>query len=256
MKKAFLIYPAIDLKGGKVVRLQQGRAEAATIYSDDPAGVAKRWEAEGARYLHVVDLDGAFEGEPRNWGGVRAILGAVRIPVQLGGGLRRRGQVEEALEMGVTRVVLGTKACESAEFVGGLVKDFGRRVVVGIDARDGFVAVKGWTEKTKLSAVEFAEQISGVGVANIVFTDVSTDGMLAGPNYEAIAAVCGAVRCNVIASGGVSGVEDVERLRRLAEEQAGGNLVGVIVGKALYDGRIDLRRLEGQAGDAGRGEAR
>jgi phosphoribosylformimino-5-aminoimidazole carboxamide ribotide isomerase len=132
-----------------------------------------------------------------------------------------------------------------------LVKDFGKRIVVGIDARGGFVAVKGWTEKTKLSAVEFAGQISGVGVANIIFTDVSMDGMLAGPNYEAIATVCGAVSCGVIASGGVSGVEDVRRLRRLAEEQARGNLVGVIIGKALYDGRIDLRELEGQAGDAG-----
>ena len=245
MKKPFLIFPAIDLKGGKVVRLQQGRAEAATVYSDDPAAVAKRWEAEGARYLHVVDLDGAFEGEPRNWDGVRAILGAVQIPIQLGGGLRRRGQVEEALKMGVTRVVLGTKACESREFVGGLVKDFGKRIVVGIDARDGLVAVKGWTEKTKLSAVEFAGQISGLGMVNIVFTDVSTDGMLAGPNYEAIGAVCGAVRCHVIASGGVSGIEDVQRLQRLAAEESGNNLVGVIIGKALYDGRIDLKQLEG-----------
>jgi phosphoribosylformimino-5-aminoimidazole carboxamide ribotide isomerase len=189
MKRPFLIYPAIDLKGGKVVRLQQGRAEAATVYSDDPAAVAKRWEAEGARYLHVVDLDGAFEGEPRNWDGVRSILGAVQIPIQLGGGLRRRGQVEEALGMGVTRVVLGTKACESAEFVGGLVREFGKRIVVGIDARDGFVAVKGWTEKTELTAVEFAGQISGLGVVNIIFTDVSTDGRLTETNYEAIAAV-------------------------------------------------------------------
>jgi phosphoribosylformimino-5-aminoimidazole carboxamide ribotide isomerase len=245
MKKPFLIFPAIDLKGGKVVRLQQGRAEAVTVYSDDPAAVARRWESEGARYLHVVDLDGAFEGEPRNWDGVRSILGAVQIPIQLGGGLRRRGQVEEALAMGVTRVVVGTKACESAEFVGGLVREFGNRIVVGIDARDGFVAVKGWTEKTKLSAVEFAGQIDGLGVGNIIFTDVSTDGMLAGPNYEAIEAVCGAVSCHVIASGGVSGMEDVERLRRLAEGQAKNNLVGVIIGKALYDGRIDLRKLEG-----------
>ena len=225
--------------------MQQGRAEAETIYSDDPAAVARRWEAEGARYLHVVDLDGAFEGEPRNWDGVRAILGAVGIPLQLGGGLRRREQVEEALAMGVTRVVLGTKACESAEFVGGLVKDFGKRIVVGIDARGGFVAVKGWTEKTKLPAVEFARQINEMGVANIIFTDVATDGMLAGPNYEALATVCGAVSCGVIASGGVAGVEDVRRLRRLAEEQARGNLVGVIIGKALYDGRIVLKELEG-----------
>ena len=242
--RPFLIFPAIDLKGGKVVRLQQGRAEAATVYSDDPAAVAKRWEDEGARYLHVVDLDGAFEGEPRNWDSVGAILRAVQIPIQLGGGLRRRAQVQEALEMGVARVIRGTKACDSPGFVSALVEDFGPRIVVGIDARDGFVAVKGWTEKTQLSAVDFARQINRLGVMSIVFTDVSTDGTLAGPNYEAIAAMCGAVTCNVIASGGVSKPNDVRRLQRLAEEQPKKNLVGVIIGKALYDGRIDLRQLD------------
>src|SRR5271170_1581469 len=211
MKKPFLIYPAIDLKGGKVVRLQQGRAEAATVYSEDPGAVAKRWEDDGARYLHVVDLDGAFEGEPRNWDGVRAILRAVQIPIQLGGGLRRRSQVEEALQMGVTRVVLGTKACDSPDFVSALVQDFHKRIVVGIDARDGLVAVKGWTESTKLTAIEFAQQVTQLGVRNIIFTDVSTDGMLAGPNYNAITSMCNAVTCNVIASGGIGGIEDVVR---------------------------------------------
>jgi phosphoribosylformimino-5-aminoimidazole carboxamide ribotide isomerase len=241
--RPFLIFPAIDLKGGKVVRLQQGRAEASTVYSDDPGAVAKRWEDDGARYLHVVDLDGAFEGEPRNWDGVRAILRAVQIPIQLGGGLRRRSQVEEALQMGVTRVVLGTKACDSPDFVSALVQDFHTRIVVGIDARDGHVAVRGWTEETKLSANEFAKQVNRLGVQNIIFTDVSTDGMLAGPNYSAICAVCGAVTCNVIASGGISGAEDVVRLRHLGESLP--NLVGVVIGKALYDGRIDLKQLEG-----------
>lgn len=240
--RPFLIFPAIDLKGGKVVRLQQGRAEAVTVYSDDPAAMAKRWEDDGARYLHVVDLDGAFEGEPRNWDGVRAILRAVQIPIQLGGGLRRRAQVEEALQMGVTRVVLGTKACDSPDFVSALVQDFGARIVVGVDARDGFVAVKGWTEKTQLPAVEFARQINRLGVRNIIFTDVSTDGMLVGPNYAAISSLCAAVTCNVIASGGVSSLEDVQSLQHLAETSS--NLVGVIIGKALYDGRIDLKQLE------------
>ncbi len=242
MSKPFLIYPAVDLKGGKVVRLQQGRAETETVYSDDPAAVAKRWEDEGARYLHVVDLDGAFEGKPCNWGGVRAILKAVRIPIQLGGGLRTRAHIEEALRMGVTRVVLGTKACDSPELVSALVGDFGKRIVVGIDARDGFVAVKGWTERSQWSAVDFAECIDRLAVANIVFTDVSTDGMLTGPNYFAISAVCSAVGCNVIASGGVSSLNDVRRLQRIAEEKS--NLVGAIIGKALYDGRIDLKQLE------------
>ena len=245
MSHPFLIYPAIDLKGGKVVRLQQGRADAVTVYSDDPAAVAKRWEAEGARYLHVVDLDGAFEGEPRNWDGVRAILRAVQIPLQLGGGLRTRKQVVDALQMGITRVVLGTKACDSPEFLRALLEDFGPRIVVGVDARDGFVAVKGWMEKTQLPAVEFAQQINQFGVLNIIFTDVSTDGMLVGPNYRAIASLCASVTCNVIASGGVSRLEDVQQLQRLAEEQVRKNLVGVIIGKALYDGRIDLKQLEG-----------
>jgi phosphoribosylformimino-5-aminoimidazole carboxamide ribotide isomerase len=240
--KPFLIFPAIDLKAGRVVRLQQGRAETETVYSDDPVAVAKRWEDDGARYLHVVDLDGAFEGEPRNWDGVRAILRAVQIPIQLGGGLRTRRQIEEALEMGVTRVVIGTKACDSPEFVSALIEDFGTRIVVGIDARDGFVAVKGWTEKTEISSVDFAQQINRRGVMNIIFTDVATDGMLTGPNYFAISGLCSAVNCNVIASGGVSNLNDVRRLQRVAEERP--NLVGVIIGKALYDGRIDLKQLE------------
>jgi len=238
----FLIFPAIDLKDGKVVRLQQGRADAETIYSDDPGAVARRWEDEGARYLHVVDLDGAFEGEPRNWDAVRAILRAVQIPIQLGGGLRRRSQVEEALEMGITRAVLGTGACDSPDFVSALVHDFHSRIVVGIDARDGVVAVKGWTEKSTLTATDFAGQISRLGVQNIIFTDVSTDGMLASPNYMAISAVCAAAICNIVASGGIGNLNDVIRLRGLAEKFP--NLVGVIIGKALYDGRIDLKQLE------------
>jgi phosphoribosylformimino-5-aminoimidazole carboxamide ribotide isomerase len=236
-----LIFPAIDLKGGKVVRLQQGRADAETVYSDDPAAVAKRWEDEGARYLHIVDLDGAFDGEPRNWDSVRAILKAVQIPIQLGGGLRTRQHIEDAINMRVTRVVIGTRACDSAEFVQALVQDFAQRIVVGIDARAGLVAVKGWTERTELSAVDFAQQIDRLGVVNIIFTDVSTDGMLTGPNYFAIAALCAAVRCNVIASGGVGSLNDVRRLQRVAEEYP--NLVGVVIGKALYDGRIDLKQL-------------
>ncbi len=242
MRRPFLIYPAIDLKGGKVVRLQQGRADAETVYSDDPAAVAKRWEDEGARFLHVVDLDGAFEGVPRNWDSVRAILKAVQIPVQLGGGLRNRSQIEDAMAMGVTRCVIGTKACDSPEFVAGLASDFGSHIAVGIDARDGFVAVKGWTENTNLAAVEFAQQINRLGVQHIIFTDVSTDGMLTGPNYFAIAAVCDEVKCFVIASGGVGSADHVRRLQRVAEQHE--NLTGVIIGKALYDGRVDLKLLE------------
>jgi phosphoribosylformimino-5-aminoimidazole carboxamide ribotide isomerase len=231
------------LKDGKVVRLQQGRADAVTVYSDDPAAVARRWEEEGARYLHVVDLDGAFDGEPRNWDSVRTILKAVQIPVQLGGGMRSRAQIEEAMKMGVTRVVVGTKACESPEFVRTLATDFGARIVVGIDARDGFVAVKGWVERTALSAVDFARQIDQLGVKHIIFTDIATDGTLTGPNYAAIQSICAAVKCFVIASGGVSDLKDVRQLESMTKESP--NLTGVIIGKALYDGRIDLKQLEG-----------
>ena len=242
--RPFLIFPAIDLKGGRVVRLQQGRADAETVYDHDPAHVARQWEEQGARFLHVVDLDGAFEGEPRNWDGVEAILKAVQIPIQLGGGLRRREQIDTMLNSGVTRVVVGTKACESPDFVTELVHAFGPRIVVGIDARDGFVAVKGWTQSTALPAVEFAQQIDRLGVKTIIFTDVATDGMLAGPNYYAINALCDGVSCNVIASGGVGSAADVHRLQRIATERPHQNLVGVIIGKALYDGRVDLRQLE------------
>jgi phosphoribosylformimino-5-aminoimidazole carboxamide ribotide isomerase len=242
MKKPFLIFPAIDLKNARVVRLAQGRADAETVYSEDPAAVARRWESQGARYLHVVDLDGAFSGEPCNWDGVRAILRAVQIPIQLGGGLRSRAHVEAALEMGVTRVVLGTRACESPEFITGLIEKFGPRIVVGVDARDGFVSVQGWTQQTELAATEFAQRIDRLGVSNIVFTDISTDGMLVGPNYFAIASLCSVVRCNVIASGGVSSLNDVRRLQRIGEQHA--NLVGVIIGRALYNGQVDLQHLE------------
>ena len=213
-----------------------------TIYSDDPVAVARRWEEEGARYLHVVDLDGAFEGEPRNWESVKAILKAVQIPVQLGGGMRTRAQIEDAMEMGITRVVVGTRACESPEFVRTLATEFGAHIAVGIDARDGFVAVKGWVERTEISAVDFARQIDGLGVKHIIFTDIATDGTLTGPNYAAIRSVCAAVKCFVIASGGVSGLEDVRQLQSMTREYS--NLTGVIIGKALYDGRIDLKQLE------------
>jgi phosphoribosylformimino-5-aminoimidazole carboxamide ribotide isomerase len=234
-----LIYPAIDLQGGKVVRLRQGLAAQATIYGEDPVAVACQWEQAGAKWLHVVDLDGAFAGSPRNTDSVAAILEAVNIPVQLGGGLRTRQQIASALKMGVSRCVVGTKACESPAFVGEWVREFGYQIAVGIDARDGFVAVNGWVEQTTLPAIEFARQVDQLGVQTIIFTDVATDGMLTGPNFGAIEKVCAAVRCHVIASGGVGSAADVRRLRELNLP----NLTGVIIGKALYDGRVDLRQL-------------
>jgi len=230
------IYPAIDLKGARVVRLHQGRADAETVYGNDPASVARDWVGQGAQWLHVVDLDGAFSGVPRNWDCVRAVLSAVSNPVQLGGGLRTRQQIADALAMGVSRCVVGTKACEPS-FVKSLVAEFGEKIAVGIDARDGFVAVKGWVERTSLPAVEFARQISNLSVRTIIFTDIATDGALTGPNLKAVSGVCAAVKCDIIASGGVSTADDVRKLRELKHR----NLIGVIIGKALYDGRVQLK---------------
>lgn len=241
MSAFFDVIPAIDLRGGRVVRLQQGRSDAETVYGTDPGAVARRWAEQGARWLHVVDLDGAFAGRPVNEAGVRAILESVRIPVQLGGGLRTRADVERMLRLGVARVVVGTAACRSPEFVQELVGEFGERIAVGIDARDGFVTVSGWVERTQWLAVEFAQRVERLGVATIVFTDVNTDGMLSGPNYFAIRAMAETVGCRMIASGGVGSLGDIERLYRVAQELKRPTLSGVIVGKALYDGRLDLR---------------
>ncbi|MBM3888256.1 MAG: 1-(5-phosphoribosyl)-5-[(5-phosphoribosylamino)methylideneamino]imidazole-4-carboxamide isomerase [Verrucomicrobia bacterium] len=237
-----LILPAIDLKGGKVVRLRQGRADDATTYSDDPAAVARQWEREGARYLHVVDLDAAFEGEPKNWPALQQILESVRIPIELGGGLRTEEHIARALELGVTRAIVGTKACESLDFVAALVKRHGERIVVGVDAKDGVVAVRGWVAASTLRAVDFAKQIAAIGVKTIVYTDIAKDGMLQGPNFAAMAEMADALAgtpTGVIASGGISCADDVRRLRALGKP----NLVGVIIGKALYDGRLALREV-------------
>lgn len=234
-----LILPAIDLKGGQVVRLRQGRAGDVTTYSDDPAVVARQWESEGARYLHVVDLDAAFEGEPKNWDALKKILDAVRMPVELGGGLRTEEHITRALELGVTRAIVGTKACESLDFVAGLVKQHGDRIVVGVDAKDGFVAVRGWVAASTLKAVDFGKQVAGVGVKTIIYTDIAKDGMLQGPNFAAMAEMADALAgtgTGVIASGGISCAADVHQLRALGRP----NLVGVIIGKALYDGRLRL----------------
>jgi len=241
MARPFLIFPAIDLKGGKVVRLRQGQAGAETQYSDDPVSVAKRWEDQGARYLHVVDLDGAFEGQQRNRDQIQAIREAIQIPMQVGGGLRDITQIEEVLSIGVTRVIIGTKACENLDFIAEIVEKYGAKILIGVDVRDGFVTSEGWTARTEWTSINFAKRVSQLGVRTIVFTDVSTDGMLVGPNIGAITEICAAVSSNVIASGGVSEANDVIVLQSLANKFS--NLVGVIIGKALYDGRLTLQEL-------------
>ncbi len=239
------IYPAIDIKGGRCVRLTQGRAEAETVYAEDPAQVAAGFRSAGSRWVHVVDLDGAFAGEPRNLEVVRRIV-ALGLSVQLGGGMRTRASVDHALSMGAARVVVGTRAAESEAFVSELVAALGDRIAVGIDARQGRVAIKGWVDTTGTSALALARRMEALGVATLIHTDVGTDGMLAGPNFEAQDAMLGAVRAKVIASGGVGCREDAIRL--LAMQKGRPNLDGIIVGKALYEGRVALGDLLALAG--------
>ncbi len=234
------IYPAIDIRGGRCVRLAQGRADAETVYFENPAEVAAQFRAAGAAWIHVVDLDGAFTGEPQNLAKV-AEIAALGMRVQLGGGMRSRAIVERALAAGVSRVVVGTRAAESAEFVGGLVAEFGEKIAVGIDAKDGRVAVKGWVDTTGTDALALARRMDTLGVATLIYTDIGTDGMLTGPNFAAQEAMCAAVRARVIASGGVARREDVARLAELAKRHA--NLDGVIVGKAIYEKRVELTDL-------------
>lgn len=238
------IYPAIDIKGGRCVRLSQGRADAQTVYAQEPAAVAAGFRAAGAAWVHVVDLDGAFAGEPRNLGAVEGIL-ALGLRVQLGGGMRTRAAVEAALAMGVARVVIGTRAAESEAFVSELVAAFGDRIAVGIDARGGKVAVKGWVDTTATPALTLARRMDALGVATLIHTDVATDGMLAGPNLAAQEAMLDAVRTRVIASGGVGRREDVVRLAQALGGRP--NLDGIIIGKALYEGRVELGDLLGIA---------
>ncbi|HRJ45732.1 MAG TPA: 1-(5-phosphoribosyl)-5-[(5-phosphoribosylamino)methylideneamino]imidazole-4-carboxamide isomerase [Opitutaceae bacterium] len=239
------IYPAIDIKGGRCVRLTQGRADQETVYSSNPADVAAQFRAAGSGWVHVVDLDGAFAGEPANLGVVAEIV-KTGMKVQLGGGLRTRAAVERALSAGVERVVIGTRAAESEAFVGELVASFGLKIAVGIDAKDGKVAVKGWVDTTDLGAVGFAQRMAALGVGTIIYTDIGTDGMLIGPNLAAQEAMLTAVPARVIASGGVSRREDVAALTNIKKRRP--NLDGVIVGKALYERRVELADLLAIAG--------
>lgn len=235
-----LLYPAIDLMEGRVVRLKQGRAEERTIYPLSPAEYAARWQTEGGDWLHVVDLDAAFSGEHRNLESIRAITAAVKIPVQMGGGMRTLPAIEQALAAGVKRVVIGTKAVEQAAFVAAAVRAFGKeRIAVGIDARDGFVSTRGWTKSSKVEAIVMAKHMDELGVGTLIYTDIATDGMMKGPNLPALRALAGEVGADVIASGGVSTLDDI---RALVKEKG---VSGAIVGKALYDEKLSLAEAAG-----------
>jgi len=232
-----LVIPAIDLRSGRCVRLFQGRADRETVYSDDPVAVARRWEALGAAWLHVVDLDGAFAGRPQNREVVRRIVGAVSIPVQLGGGIRTWEDLESTLDLGVKRVILGTAAVTHPDLVRRACAVFGEAVAVSLDAREGRAAIAGWEAAAEASVPELAASLREWGLARIIYTDVRRDGTLAGPNLEATREVARASGLKVIAAGGVSSLEDIRALKEL--EPLG--VEGVIVGQALYTGAVDLK---------------
>jgi len=231
-----IFFPAIDLKDGQCVRLFQGDMDQVTVFGDDPAGQAKGFADAGAKWLHVVDLNGAFSGRPVNEDAVSGILDRIDIPVQLGGGIRDMQTIDFWLDRGVRRVILGTVAVRDPDLVKQACKRHPDRVVVGIDARDGMVAVEGWTELSEITGLELAKEFEDCGVAAIIYTDIARDGAMDGPNIEATVGLANAVSVPVIASGGVSSLEDLEALKAAGT----GLLEGVISGRALYDGRIDL----------------
>jgi phosphoribosylformimino-5-aminoimidazole carboxamide ribotide isomerase len=240
-EKFFIVFPAIDLRGGRVVRLRQGDPGRVTVYGDDPGEVAERWIAEGARWIHVVNLDGAFgEGDSANRAGLEAIWGVARaagVGVQFGGGMRSLGDVEAVLDLGVRRVILGTVAVEQPELVGEAIRRWGaERVGVGIDAREGKVRVRGWVEGSEVDPVSLGGRLAGLGVRTVVFTNIARDGVGSGPDVEAARELASRTGLEVIASGGVASVGDVEAVR-------GAGLAGVIIGRALYEGQIDLKEV-------------
>jgi phosphoribosylformimino-5-aminoimidazole carboxamide ribotide isomerase len=237
---ALTLYPAIDLKDGACVRLRRGAMDDATVYSDDPGAQALVWQDAGCAWLHVVDLNGAFAGHAVNAAAVSCILARVRVPVQLGGGIRDRAGIERWLAAGVRRVILGSAAAKNPDLVREACRAHPGRIVVGIDARDGFVATEGWAETTTMPALDLALAFEDAGVAAIVYTDIARDGMLGGLNLDQTIELTRRISTPVIASGGVGGVADLVALRRAAGEAAPGRIDGVIVGRALYDGRIDL----------------
>lgn len=233
-----LVIPAIDLKDGRCVRLRQGDMAAETVYSDDVRAVAGRWQEQGADLIHVVDLNGAVDGKPRNLPQIEAVMKAVGVNVQVGGGVRSIETVRQYLRAGVSRVVLGTAALTDRAFLERACREFPRRVVLGLDARNGNVAVKGWTEVSDVRAVDLLKELSGFALGAVIYTDIARDGMLSGPNIPALEEIVASSPFPVIASGGISKIDDLLAVRSL-----GSRVEGAIVGKALYDGMLDYRAV-------------
>ena len=232
-----IIIPAVDIKSGKCVRLLQGRKEDVTVFSENPVAMARRWAEEGAEVIHVVDLDGAFEKMPKNIETIRDIIASVDVDVQVGGGIRDENTIQTYLAAGATRVIIGTEAMRNPSRVKAICRKYPDRIIIGIDARDGMVAVEGWTETTRISAVELAREFEGSLVAAINFTDIHRDGMQTGPNIEATRHLAESVSLPIVASGGVSTIDDIKNLLPLSDV----GVVGVITGKALYAGTLDLK---------------
>ncbi|MSQ77008.1 MAG: 1-(5-phosphoribosyl)-5-[(5-phosphoribosylamino)methylideneamino]imidazole-4-carboxamide isomerase [Nitrospiraceae bacterium] len=232
-----LIIPAIDLKDGQCVRLTQGNMHQATVYSNDPAAMARQWQDQGAHFLHVVDLNGAFEGEPKNLSHIEAIVNAVSIPVQVGGGIRSLDTVRMYLGAGAKRVVMGTTALTNRQLVEEILEIFPERVVVAIDAKNGLVATDGWKTVTGVTAREAIVSLSGLALAAVIYTDIAKDGMMAGPNILSLKLIADASPVPVIASGGISSLDDIAAIKAL-----GPKVEGIILGKALYEGLIDLKQ--------------
>lgn len=230
-----LIFPAIDILEGKVVRLSQGKFDAKTTYSNDPLSIALKWQGEGARFLHVVDLDGAKAGKPINLALIEKMAHTLRIPIQLGGGIRDSNSLKMVLDKGIKRAILGSSAAQKPGFLKEACSQFGERIAVGIDARQGFVSIRGWQEETAKKAVELAREVEASGAKAIIFTDIERDGMLAGCNIDGITEMLAAVKISLIASGGISTTEDITKLKKLG-------LAGVIIGKVFYDGKLTLSR--------------
>ncbi len=245
-----LLIPAIDLKGGKCVRLRQGRPDEETVFSDDPVGVAARWVGEGARRLHIVDLDGAFAGKPKNADVIRAIAEAhPDVPIQVGGGIRDEDTIQAYLDAGVEYVIIGTKAVTAPHFVADACTEFPRHIIVGLDARDGRLALDGWSKLSNHDAIDLALQFEQDGVEAVVYTDISRDGMMSGVNVAATVKLAQAVNVPVVAAGGITTMEDVQALCDVAEE----GIMGAITGRAIYEGTLDFaagQRLADKAAES------
>jgi phosphoribosylformimino-5-aminoimidazole carboxamide ribotide isomerase len=232
-----IIIPAVDIKDGRCVRLLQGRKDAETVYSDDPVQMAKKWESQGAELIHVIDLDGAFQQHPQNTDAIKETVEQLDIPVQVGGGIRNEKTIRQYIEIGVERVIIGTEAIKNPKLVKKACKAFPEQIVVAIDARRGMVAVEGWTQTTPMKAIDLAKRFEDCGVAAINFTDIDRDGMQTGPNIEETRRIAETISIPVIASGGVSTIDDIKNL--LALNALG--ITGIIIGKALYSGSLDLK---------------